>query len=173
MTGLVRPDLRHHPSWASAVREFGEDGTTMHGGGLWDLDTRDLGRDALATEVERLLAQSDPATELPDGIVPCSYYWIVEGEEFLGYLAVRHALNDWLHDYGGHLGYSVRPSRRGEGHAGRALALGLDQARAIGLHRVLITCDEDNLASRRTIESAGASYEDTRDVKRRYWFDLD
>ena len=71
MTELARPDLRFHPSWAAAVREFGEDGTVMHGSGLWEFDTRDLGRAALATEVERLLAQADPATERPADIVPC------------------------------------------------------------------------------------------------------
>ena len=172
MTELVRPDLRFHASWAAAVREFEQDGTTMHGSGLWEFDTRDLGRAALATEVERLLAQAEPATVRPVGIVACSYFWIVEGAEFLGYLALRHELNDFLLQEGGHIGYSVRPSRRGEGHATRAVKLALDEARALRLTRVLITCDDDNVASRRTIERAGGAYEDTRGVKRRYWVDL-
>ena len=172
VTDLVRPDLRFHASWAAAVREFGKDGTTMHGSGLRELDTRDLGRAALATEVERLLAQSHPATELPDGIVRCTYYWIVEGEEFVGYLALRHELNDFLLEEGGHIGYSIRPSRRRQGHAGRAVKLGLAEARDLGLDRVLITCDEDNVASQRTIETNGGVYEDTRGIKRRYWVDL-
>lgn len=173
MTELVRPDLRLHASWASAVREFERDGTTMHGSGLWELDTGDLGRAALATEVERLLAQADPATELPPGIVPCSYWWIAEGEEFVGYLAIRHSLTDYLLEEGGHVGYSVRPSRRREGHATRAVKLALDEARLLGLDRVLITCDHDNQPSRLTIERAGGVLEDRRGVKLRYWVELE
>lgn len=172
MTELARPDLRFHASWASAVREFERDGTTMHGSGLWELDTRDLGRAALATEVERLLAQADPATERPPGIVPCSYFWIVEGDEFVGYLAIRHDLNDFLLEEGGHIGYSVRPSRRREGHATRAVKLALEESRALGLDRVLITCDHDNEWSRLTIERSGGVLEDRRGVKLRYWVGL-
>ena len=172
MTELVRPDLRFHASWASAVREFERDGTTMHGSGLWQLDTSDLGRAALATEVERLLAQASPETEMPPGIVPCTYLWIVEGDEFVGYLAIRHALTDFLLEEGGHIGYSVRPSRRREGHATRALKLALDEARALGLDRALVTCDFDNEPSRLTIVRAGGVLEDQRGDKLRYWVDL-
>ncbi len=172
MTELARPDLRFHPSWAAAVREFADDGTVMHGSGLWEFDTRDLGRAALATEVARLLAQADPGTELPEGIVPCSYFWIAEGEEFVGYLAIRHELNEFLLEEGGHIGYSVRPSRRRDGHATRAVRLALHEASALGIDRALVTCDEDNHPSRRTIERNGGVYEDTRGTKRRYWVDL-
>ena len=172
MTELARPDLRYHASWASAVREFERDCTTMHGSGLREFDTDDLGRAALATEVERLLAQADPATEMAPGTVPCSYFWIAEGEEFVGYLALRHDLNDYLLEEGGHIGYSVRPSRRGEGHATRAAKLALDEAHAIGLHWALITCDHDNDASRLTIERAGGVLEDRRGMRLRYWVEL-
>ena len=172
MTELARPDLRFHTSWAAAVREFEADGSTMHGAGLWDFDTADLGREALAPEIERLLAEADPATVLRPEWVHCSYFWIVEGDEFLGYLAIRHALNEFLLEQGGHIGYSVRPSRRREGHAGRALVLALDESRGLGLDRVLVTCDHDNVPSRLTIERAGGVLEDRRGVKLRYWFDL-
>ena len=87
----------------------------------------------------------------------------------IGFLAVRHRLNDWLLQEGGHIGYSVRPSRRGVGHASRALHLGLGHAAGLGLDRVLLTCEEDNVASRRTIVSAGGVYEDTRNGKQRFW----
>ena len=66
----------------------------------------------------------------------------------------------------------MRPSRRGEGHATRALALAVRRAREqLGLDRVLVTCDEDNEASRRTIERCGGVFEDSRNGKRRYWID--
>ena len=63
----------------------------------------------------------------------------------------------------------MRPSRRREGHAHRALKLALPEARALGLDRVLLTCDEDNDGSRLTIEGNGGVYEDSRNGKRRYW----
>jgi len=172
MTELVRPHLRFHDSWAAAVREFEADGSTMHGGGLWDFDTADLGRGALDREIERLLAEADPATELREGWVHCTYFWIAEGDEFLGYLAIRHSLNDFLLELGGHIGYSVRPSRRRHGHATRALVLALAEARRLGIDRALVTCDHDNVPSRLTIEHAGGVFEDRREDKLRFWFDL-
>jgi len=69
-------------------------------------------------------------------------------------------------------GRSVGTPRRGRGHASRALALALPRAAELGLERVLLTCDEDNEASRRTIEGNGGVYEDTRKGKRRYWIEV-
>ena len=101
------------------------------------------------------------------------YYWITDdmggNEEVVGFLGLRHELNAWLLEEGGHIGYSVRPSRRREGHASRALTLAVRRAAALGIEQALVTCDEDNEASARTIERNGGVYEDTRQGKRRYW----
>ncbi len=170
MTALSPPDVRLHASWAEAVAEFAEVGEEhMHGSGLWDFDHLDVTEAGCRTIVAHLLAQADPATAQPEGRVHCTYYWITAGPEFVGYLALRHSLTPWLLEEGGHIGYAVRPSRRGEGHATRALALAVDAAAELGLDEVLLTCDEDNVASRRTIEGAGGRYEDSRNGKRRYW----
>lgn len=103
--------------------------------------------------------------------MPCTYLWIVEGGTFLGSVAIRHELTDFLLNEGGHIGYSVRPSARRRGHAANALADALPIARELGITRVLLTCDEDNFASRGTIEKNGGVYEDSRNGKRRYWID--
>jgi predicted acetyltransferase len=170
VTALSAPDVRLRTSWAEAVVEFADAGEEhMHGSGLWDFDRVDMTEAGCRAVVEHLLAQADPATELPEGRVHCTYYWITDGDEFVGYLALRHSLTPWLLEEGGHIGYAVRPSRRGEGHATRALALALPEAAALGIDRVLLTCDEDNVPSRRTIEGAGGAYEDSRTGKRRYW----
>lgn len=171
MTALATPDLRLRASWAAAVAEFGDE--VQHGSGLWDFDHLDTTETGCRAVVDHLLAQADPATELPPNIVHCSYFWITDGtgddEEFVGYLALRHALTPWLLEEGGHIGYAVRPSRRREGHATRALALSLEHAAGLGIDRALVTCDEDNEGSRATIERCGGVYEDSRNGKRRYW----
>ncbi len=173
MTDLVRPDVRLHASWAETIAEFGSE--TIHGSGAWHSDggTLDLTETGCAAFVALLLAYADPATELPEDRVHCDYYWITAGdgddEEVVGFLAVRHALTAWLLEEGGHIGFSVRPSRRGQGHARRSLALAVRRSAELGLDRVLLTCDEDNVPSARTIERNGGVYEDTRNGKRRYW----
>jgi predicted acetyltransferase len=176
VTSLVRPDLRLRESWAAAVAEFVDTGSTPHGYGLWDFEPLDVTEEGCRKIVDHLLAQADPATELPGDWVHCTYYWITDGDpsevdsgEFVGYLALRHSLSPWLLEEGGHIGYSVRPSRRREGHASRALALAVRRAGELGIERALVTCDDDNEASRRTIERCGGVYEDTRNGKRRYW----
>ncbi len=171
MTELSRPSLDLRRSWAEAVAEYGEE--FMHGSGLWEFDNLDTTEDGCATVVAHLLAQEDHATELPEKMVHCSYFWITEDGEFVGYLALRHSLTPWLLEEGGHIGFSVRPSRRRQGHARRALALSLIEAKALGLDRVLVTCDDDNEGSRRTIEACGGVFEDQRKRKLRYWIDVE
>ncbi len=153
------------------MADFGEE--TVHGSGSWHLpeDRRiDFTATGCAAVVTELLRYADPAEPLPDQMVHCDYYWITDGPDtVVGFLALRHQLNAWLLEEGGHIGYSVRPARRGEGHATRALCSAVRRAAELGIDRALVTCDEDNVASARTIERNGGVYEDTRNGKRRYW----
>lgn len=164
MTGLVVPDVCWHVSWAASMQEFVDE--HPHGSGLGDPSPTydEEGAAAFAAWL-----RGAAGTPIREDWVLCSFFWITDGAEVIGSLALRHELNDWLLEQGGHIGYSVRPSRRREGHASRALALALGPAAEVGLERVLVTCDEDNLGSRRTIEKNGGVYEDTRADKRRYW----
>lgn len=178
MTALSRPDVALAASWAEAIGEFHAAGEQhIHGAGLWELDTLDVTEAGCRRVVDVLRAQADPATPLPEGKVHCTYFWITDGvgpdRELIGFLALRHELTAWLLEEGGHIGYAVRPSRRREGHATRALRLGVRAAAGLGIDRVLVTCEEDNHGSRRTIERCGGRYEDTRNGKRRYWIDTD
>jgi len=166
MTELVTPDVRWYDSWAATLTEFGSD--FPHGSGIGPEDAWHT-RDDCAAFVADRLRFADPTADLPAGWVPCDHFWVTDGAEMIGFLALRHRLNDYLLNEGGHIGYSIRPSRRREGHASRALGLALKRAVELGLDRVLVTCDEDNLGSRRTIEGAGGVLEDLRAGKRRYW----
>jgi predicted acetyltransferase len=89
--------------------------------------------------------------------------------------ARRHGPNDYVRQFG-HIGYGIRPSSRRRGLASWALGRTLEEARALGLDRVLIVCEVDNLASVKTIEHHGGVFEDVRDTEhgpmRRYWITI-
>jgi predicted acetyltransferase len=168
---LIAPTSRLHQQWLDARDDWGigvhQDGSGMRPGD--DVDTAD----GFAAFVRKLLRESDPAVEPAPGWVHCTYWWIVEGDEILGTISLRHELNDFLLEAGGHIGYGVRPAARGKGLAGAALAQVLAYAKHLGIDRALLSCDVDNAASRRTIEKNGGVLEDIRTTDigrvRRYW----
>jgi predicted acetyltransferase len=174
VTALARPDVRLHETWAAAMAEHHPEGLHVNGSGLWMLPEEeqwDLTERGCRRLVDVLLAAAEETGDADR--VPCEFYWVTDGapEQVVGFLALRTRLNDWLLNEGGHIGYSVRPSRRREGHASRALGLAVRRAAALGIESALVTCDDDNLASARTIERNDGVYEDTRNGKRRYWID--
>jgi predicted acetyltransferase len=173
MPELVAPTPVVRRSFLEAVEELVAEGRTGEGSMLkrWmDLfSDRWHTEDGFAEFVAYLEADARPEAERPTGHVPQSTWWLVDGEEYLGRISVRHELTQWLREYGGHIGYEVRPSARRRGHATRMLRDVLPHARALGIESALLTCDEDNVASARVIEAAGGVLADQRGVKLRYW----
>lgn len=172
---LARPSLSLFDSWSDTVAEFGD--VHIDGAGLERGQSRD--RHACAAFVEKAELYADANATLPEGHVACDYFWITDDGDVVGFIAFRRELNDWLRSYGGHIGYSVRPSRRRQGVAGAALRLVLELARERGYDRVMLTCDDTNTGSYRTIEGAGGELEavidgpDTPDERmRQYWIGL-
>jgi predicted acetyltransferase len=122
----------------------------------------------------RKLAGYRRGVDLPADWVPSTFLGAFAGERLVGRVSVRHELNEFLTNFGGHIGYCVRPADRRRGYAGQILGQGLVIARAEGVDKVLVTCDEDNAASARVIERHGGVLEDVRDQpdgppRRRYW----
>ncbi|HEX6514028.1 MAG TPA: GNAT family N-acetyltransferase [Nocardioidaceae bacterium] len=122
--------------------------------------------------IKAVEAVADTSRPTPDGIVHADACWVTQHQVVIGFLELRHILNDYLQETGGHVGYSIQPTYRRRGHATRALGVALDPGRELGLDRVLVTCDDDNLASAKTIETQGGVLEDVRADKRRYWITL-
>lgn len=161
MAELVRPAERYLASFIEALHEG-------------------YNRDTLRPETPESIAQveADPMAFLqsqltppetfvqPDGslgrAVPWTPLWWVEGDRFLGTVHVRHELSESLSKVGGHVGYAMRPSARGQGHASAALAAGLDWIRAnLPLTRVLLTVNPNNPHSIRVIEKNGGVHTQT------------
>lgn len=176
MPALITPTDRLRSSWLAARDEWPE-GAHQDGTGLRLAPEADLtDPDAFCAWVEQLRQQSDTSVAVGEGRVHATHWWIVEGDSYLGAIDLRHRLNAVLLDVGGHIGYSIRPSARRRGLATWALGAVLPEARALGLDRVLVTCDDDNIGSARSIERNGGVLEDVRTTdtgsKRRYWITL-
>jgi predicted acetyltransferase len=105
------------------------------------------------------LARLEKGIGLEPGRVADTFLFGFLGKNLVGRLSIRHSLNDFLLRIGGHIGYGVLPEYRGRGFATAMLQQSLPVARGLGLSRVLLTCDDHNLASARVIESCGGKLE--------------
>ena len=114
-------------------------------------------------------ALADEHTPRPSGWVVGTYLWMVDGDTVVGRISLRHSLTPWLLEVGGHIGYAVRPSARRRGYATAALTQMCGIAAELGIDPALVTCDDDNQASRRVIEANGGVLEDVRNRKMRFW----
>ncbi|EOD69033.1 N-acetyltransferase GCN5 [Amycolatopsis vancoresmycina DSM 44592] len=163
---LVVPDESYHESFLAALHEFQEAGE--------DLEVR-------MPEVAEPAAFHDWLEHLRwAGLVgaapsvrdrtPHRIYWWVEAGRFLGRARLNLRLTPELTEFGGHIGYDIRPTARGRGHATALLRAVLDTAREAGLDRALLTCAPDNHASKRVIERNGGVLADISQAGRlRYW----
>lgn len=112
--------------------------------------------------IQRCIDCESPDT-MPAGLVPATQFIYVRKSDnrLVGMIQVRHYFNDYLSRFGGHIGYSIRPSERQKGYAKEMLKAVLPFCRKIGLEQVLITCNDHNVASEKTIRSNGGVYEST------------
>lgn len=113
-----------------------------------------------------------------DGKVPDSVFFLLDIKRniLLGAVNIRHYLNDYLLQYGGHIGDGIRPSERGKGYATEMIRLALIECKRLGIDKVLMVCDKSNIASRKTIIKNGGVLEneivEDGEIQQRYWIDL-
>jgi predicted acetyltransferase len=171
---LEQPDVKYKTSFIAAVRE--SQAANNGARDILRLDPNNLKND-FASYVQGQLRLDDP-THLEPGKVLDSEFWLVDNLEFIGRVALRHELHERLRLHGGHIGYEIRPSQQRKGYGTLILKLVLEKAQEIKLERVLITCDVENLGSRRVIEANGGELEGEFQLDfyekpiRRYWINL-
>ena len=128
-------------------------------------------------EYLRMLANWRCARSLPEGWVPDTFLVADVDGELVGRVSIRHELTDFLREEGGHIGYGVLPAFRRRGYATEILRQAVVIARSVGVDRVLVTCDDDNIGSIRTIEACGGKLDSVRPAEpgsaaiRRYLID--
>lgn len=112
--------------------------------------------------------------DIPEGWVPSTFLVAEVDSRIIGRVSIRHELNDYLMKRAGHIGYGIRPGFRGRGYATKILADSLEIARKLGVKKILVTCNDDNIASSKVIEKCGGILEniietDDGERVRRYW----
>ena len=92
-----------------------------------------------------------------ENLCPGIQYFLIRKNDnkIVGLINIRYNLNDWMMKYGGHIGYSIRPTERNKGYSKINLYLALEKCQKLGLKEILITADDDNIASYKTIETFG------------------
>lgn len=167
---LVAPSAALLPSYLEAFEEYQQNQvTTYHF------------LDAQKTNVLDHIRRYQEGDQLPENHVPATYLWLVDDDQFIAEVCIRHALTDALLRFGGHIGYGVRCRRWNQGVGTRLLSMTLAYVRKhFPFDKVLITCNDDNTGSAKVIEKNGGVLQDKIEnvvdgrtiLTRRYWIDL-
>lgn len=172
---LEKPSLKRKGQAIEYVKEHIEYKSDIHGSG-----SLQKWLDNYEGWLERLEQISNPET-CPLGYVPGNTYFLINEDEdkIIGMIDIRHKLNDFLLQYGGHIGYGTRPTERRKGYNKISLYLGLLKAQELGLDKVLITATDSNPGSYKTILALGGILEnkipddEEPDISLgRYWIDV-
>lgn len=167
---LVTPSEKYYQSYIDAIEEYEQN----------NIDTYDF-FDISKYDIFEKMEDYRTGRNLPEGYVKATYFWLVDNDEFIGEISIRHSLTDSLLRFGGNIGYGIRYSYWNKGIGTIMLSKALVYAKdVLGLNKVLITCNDNNFGSARVIEKNGGILQDkiinTIDgvdrLSRRYWIEL-
>ena len=168
MIKLIVPNKEYLQSYIEAYNEYADNSVSTYS--FTDTSSCDI-----FEKFDRYRNERD----LPPDRVGEDKYWLVDDEKrvFIGEIAIRHRLNDALAKRGGHIGYAVRYGEWGRGYGTKMLGLALEKAKEMHISPVLITCNDDNIASARVVEKNGfvlkdriiTSIDGEDRLTRRYW----
>ena len=153
---LISPNLSFSDEIRAYRQEFLDLGSPLNGcGPLADME--DPAQWVVHTQRFEL------GEDIPEGMGPSTQFIYVResDQKILGTIQIRHTFTPFLETYGGHIGYSIRPSERQKGYATKMLHDCLPYCRSLGLDRVLVCCMDTNTASRKTILANGGIYDGT------------
>ncbi len=168
MLKLVRLEEKYRPQLEEMMEEWKSSGENIIPQAIDKVDYRDFDNYLESLEIK----------EATDQLVTDTTLFCLDTEEnrFVGAVNIRHQLNDYLLQAGGHIGDGVRPSKRGKGIGTEMVALTLEECRRLGISRVLMCCSRDNIPSARTIQKNGGvlenEVEENGRIIQRYWIDL-
>jgi len=126
--------------------------------GLRELMKKSAHPEILKRETENFPAYLEEVKNAAKGVtkgVSRSEYWLVDGDTYIGMIQIRHRPSGRYQNLKSNIYYDVRPSKRRKGYGTKILELGLKRARKLGLKKIIATCDENNVASRKIIEKNG------------------
>ncbi len=166
---LILPELEHKQAALEYRQEYINYGEiTIHGSsGFYRAESYE-------NWIDKIKWNQTEATS--DWVTGSVYFAFIENK-IIGTIAIRNYLNDYLLKIGGHIGYGIRPSERRKGYGTKMLALALIKCRELGIKKILITCDKDNIASAKTAIRNGGVLEnefteDNGNIIQRYWITL-
>lgn len=142
---LSKPLDIYKESYISSLEEFQKEGLNLK------YDKSDLANDfnKFIAEINKL--ETNPKVE--NGRVKESTYWLIDNNEYIGRISIRHNLTPYLEKYDGNVGFEIRPSKRKRGYGKLILDLGIKEAEKLNLSKVFIMCKDKNISSIKIIEA--------------------
>lgn len=168
MLKLVKLENKYQSQLMDMMEEWNKTGEKIVPYAIRKMDYHDFN-----TYLESLEVKNDK-----EGLVPDSTFFCLDTDRniFVGAVNIRHYLNDALLSNGGHIGDGVRPSERRKGYATEMIKLALEECKKLGINKVLMVCDKDNIGSARSIQKNGGVLENEVLVdgvlEQRYWITI-
>ena len=158
---LEEPSLKRKDAAIDYINEHIDYGSNINGVGGLDRILNEGG--SYEEWLEKVTKEQSKKYAESIGKVPANTYFTIRESDnkIIGMVNIRHYLNDYLRKFGGHIGYGIRPTERRKGYNKINLYLGLIEAKKIGLDKVMLDCDVENLGSSKTMEALGGKLERT------------